>query len=85
MCTGKCIVTMRNKNIEQALTDKENAILLDNNDPQQMLSILDDLLANDAKRTGLGHKARERANEILQSWPERVKIENDLLEGIVNA
>ena len=83
MVCGKCIVTTENDNIKEVLTSGENAVLVHPSKFKTVPEILKNLLLDDELRNKLGSNARLRAKEVLESWPERIGREMDLLEELV--
>jgi glycosyltransferase involved in cell wall biosynthesis len=84
MVCGKCIVTMENEAIKKVLTSGQDAILLKPTEIDKLPDLLERLLKDDAERQRLGNNARTRAQNILRSWPDRIKEEVDLLEAMVS-
>lgn len=84
MVCGKCIVTIENESIKEALTSYENGILVPQDHLDTLPGILEELFKNDGLRQKLSTNVRQRANEILQPWPQRINREVDLLEELVD-
>lgn len=82
MVCGKCIVTTENDNIKEVLKSGENAILVSPRDFGKLPEILNNLLSDDELKNRLGKNARLRAEEVLQTWPERIRKEVKLLEEL---
>lgn len=83
MACGKCIVTTENENIKGVLTSGENAVLVNPAEFKKTPEILKELLSNDELRNKLGGNACLRAREILETWPQRIEREVELLEGLI--
>ncbi len=82
MACGKCIVTIENGPIKEALTSNVNAVFLAPEDLKGLADILSRLLADDKLRNELGNNARSRAYEALKPWSQRIGEEAELLEKL---
>jgi glycosyltransferase involved in cell wall biosynthesis len=83
MACGKCIVTTQNEAIQEILVSGEVAVLVSQEGIHELPEKLMQLLSDEVLRKKLGDNARSRARQVLESWPERVAKEADLLEGLV--
>jgi len=84
LCCGKCIVSINNGGTGEINRHGEVVILLEETGLKVLPEVLVDLLRNDAKRERLGQAAREYALQHLQTWPERIKMEVNLIEELVS-
>ena len=83
LCCGKCIVTLSNGATPKLVRDGVTAILVDENRLSELPSVMVSLLKNDTKRACMGQAARKFAIEKLQTWPERLAMEVELIEQLV--
>jgi glycosyltransferase involved in cell wall biosynthesis len=82
MVCGKCIVTIENAPIKEALTSGVNAVFLGPDDLKNPADILSRILADDKLRNELGNNAHRRAYEVLKPWSQRIGEEAELLEKL---
>ncbi|MBU2540541.1 MAG: glycosyltransferase family 4 protein [Candidatus Omnitrophica bacterium] len=85
MVCARCIVTLKDETIEETLTHKKNAILVPLEELNSLSNILGKVLSDDSMRERLGRQAQSRAREILESWPERIDREAQLLEALIKS
>ena len=83
MACGKCIITTETEAIKDVLTSNVDAVLVPPDSFENIPSILNKLLSNDQHRRRLGENARLRARQVLESWPQRMEKEAELLEDLV--
>jgi glycosyltransferase involved in cell wall biosynthesis len=83
LCCGKCIVSINNGATGKLIQNGTTGILLEENELDNLPAILIDLLNDDSKRLLFGQAALEYAQKNLQTWPERVKMEVDLIEQLI--
>jgi len=82
MASARCILASENPAIKEVLTSGKDAILVPEEALEGVPNILERLLNDDNLRENLGSNARQRAREVLVSWPERIKKEIKLLESL---
>lgn len=85
LCCGKCIVSINNGGTGEINRNGEVALLLDETGLEALPEALVDLLRDDKRRENLGGAARNYALKYLQSWPERIRMEVELIERLVGA
>lgn len=83
LCCGKCIVSINNGATGKLIQNGKTGLLLEERELDKLPAIIIDLLKNDSKRLLFGRAALEYAQRNLQTWPERVKMEVDLIEQLV--
>ena len=83
MACGKCIITTETEAIKDVLTSNVDAVLVPPDAFEKIPSILNRLLSDDQHRRRLGENARLRARQVLESWPQRMEKEAELLEDLV--
>lgn len=83
MACGKCIVTTETEAIKDVLTSNVDAVLVHPEAFEKIPGILDSLLSDEQRRRRLGENARLRARQVLESWPQRIEKEAELLEDLV--
>jgi glycosyltransferase involved in cell wall biosynthesis len=83
MVTGKCIVTVDNQSIREVLEPGKNAILVSADKLGELVSAMERVLTDDSLMNRLGRNSRKRALEVLESWPDRIDKELEILEKLV--
>ncbi len=68
MMMGKAIIAPRQENIEEILTDEENALLFDSNDIQELKQAIFRFASNPELRKRLGNNARRTIFERSYFW-----------------
>ncbi len=83
MVCARCIVSFKDETIEQTLTNGKSTILVSSDEIENLAEILSGLLSDEQRRKDLGREAQVRARDILETWPERIDREAQLLKAIV--
>jgi glycosyltransferase involved in cell wall biosynthesis len=83
MACGKCIITTETEAIQDVLTSNADAVLVPPEAFEKVPGILNSLLSDEQRRRRLGENARLRARQVLESWPQRIEKEAELLEDLV--
>jgi glycosyltransferase involved in cell wall biosynthesis len=83
ICAGLPIVSVRDPSTADLLEHGTNALLADRDDIEQLGKNLYDICTNEAVAKAIGDSQAKRAQH-LWSWEERMKVEVEELEGIVN-
>ncbi|MCC2614862.1 glycosyltransferase family 4 protein [Aestuariibacter halophilus] len=80
MATGKAIVAPRQANIEELLTDGENALMFDTDDQQTFIDACNRLVKDDELRARLSAAARDTVLNRDLTWDNNCRIIIDLAE-----
>lgn len=83
MACGKCIITTETEAIQDVLTSNLDAVLVPPEAFEKVPGILNSLLSDEQRRRRLGENACLRARQVLESWPQRIEKEAELLEDLV--
>ena len=80
---GRCIVSLDIGGTREVIPDDSVGILLKTEALDLLPDILSDLLLDDAKRARLQRATLARAEHVLRTWPERTRMEVELIERLV--
>ncbi|MFH2137094.1 MAG: glycosyltransferase family 4 protein [Candidatus Omnitrophota bacterium] len=80
---GVCILTTETESIKEVLISGENCVLISYQRIKELPQVLDSLFNDDEQMRKLGENALKRSQEVLESWPDRIKKEAELLEELV--
>jgi glycosyltransferase involved in cell wall biosynthesis len=83
LCCAKCIVSINNGATGKLIRNGKTGILLEENGLHELPEVLIGLLKDDSRRLKFERAALEYAQKNLKSWPERLKMEVDLIEHLV--
>lgn len=83
LCCGKCIVSVNNGGTGEINRNRRVAVLLEEAELHILPDVLVGLLRDDARREEVGRAAREYAVKHLETWPERMRREVELVEELV--
>jgi glycosyltransferase involved in cell wall biosynthesis len=83
LCCGKCVVSINNGATGKLIHNGETGVLLEETALHKLPEVLVSLLKNDQSRKSYEQKARKYAVEHLQTWPERIQMEVNLIEQLV--
>jgi glycosyltransferase involved in cell wall biosynthesis len=85
LCCGKCIVSINNGATGRLIHNGETGVLLGETELHRLPETLASLLKNNKRRKSLAQEARKYAVEHLQTWPERIKMEVELIQQLVES
>jgi glycosyltransferase involved in cell wall biosynthesis len=83
MTCGVCIVALNSGGTSKVIRNWENGILVSYDDLEKLPSMIVRLLSDEKLRRRLGKKARKYAVENFGSWDERVAMEVQLIERMI--
>lgn len=85
MATGKAIVAPRQANIEELLTDGENALLFDPEDQQTFVDACDKFIRDEALREKLAAAAKQSIFDRNLTWDGNAETIVALAKGLLKA
>lgn len=85
MCCGKCVIVLNNGTTAELIKHNENGILINLEETEKLPYYILNLLTDDDLRQRIGKNAQEFILKNWPDWDERVKIEVDLAEKLVES
>jgi glycosyltransferase involved in cell wall biosynthesis len=83
MACGVCVIALNSGATGNVIKNKQNGILVNYNDLQNLPSIIDHLINDEKLRNRLGDNAKQYALKNLKTWDERVAMEVELIESMI--
>jgi glycosyltransferase involved in cell wall biosynthesis len=82
MACGVCVVVLNSGATSHVIKNKENGILINYDEIQNLSAIISNLTSNNDLRTKLGDNARQYALKNFKTWDERFAMEVELIESL---
>lgn len=82
MACGICVIALNTGATGDFVKNKENGILINYDELQNLPTIISNLMNDNSLRRKLGNNARQYALKNFKTWDERVAMEVELIESL---